>query len=77
MTVENEIWKPRIMGMSININSQVRFQNASHMCSSHLHRVDAGDGVEKVVSFINNDNTAFQLHTNRLTSWSMEESIVG
>ena len=47
------------------------------MCSSDLHRVDAGDGVQEVVSFINDNDVTSELHTNCLTSWSVKESVVG
>lgn len=47
------------------------------MCSSHLHRVDTGDGVQEVVGFINDDHVASELNTNSLASWSMKESVVG
>ena len=50
---------------------------APYVCSSDLNRVDASDGVQEVVCFIDDDNVPLQLDPDGLTSWGMEEGIVG
>ena len=50
---------------------------APYMCSSDLDRVDASDGVQEVVCFIDDDNVPLQLDPNGLTGWAMEEGVVG
>ena len=56
-------------------HESVSFSDAD-MCSIDFNRVDAGDSVKKIVSFVDDDNVAFQLHTHSLASWSVKESIV-
>ena len=46
------------------------------MCSSDPDRVDAGDGVQEVVSLIHNDNAACQPNSHCLARGGMEESVV-
>ena len=50
---------------------------APYVCSSDLDRVDASNGVQEVVRFINDDHVPLQFDPNGLTGWAMEESVVG
>ena len=46
------------MGIEIITNLQASFL-AAYVSSCDLHRIDAGDGVQEIVSFINDDHVAF------------------
>lgn len=47
------------------------------MGSSDLHRVNIANGVQEVVSLINDDDIPPQLHTYCLSCWGVQQGVVG